>query len=155
MFLTPKYVSLHELAKVSKINIANFGGYYENPEYRHLIGSELIKMGDSVFVYKTFPGFMKNHRDKILKYEDQLTDYTNKVPLPYLRNEYHFSEKYALAHGLGKVVDIYGKKFFEFDYDFARKHRNSAWHAATKADIEEFNDCDNIQVGIKYWILFY
>ena len=157
MFLTSKYFATFEYAKKAHINVSNFSNFYEDKKYRHLVGSELIKMGECFFIFKTFPGLTKIHAKRLVELE--LTDYSNKLPLTFLKSEYRFDPKFCEKAGYGKVIDVCGKKFFEFSPEFVKKYKNSTWYTMSKSELNEYlqedRDAEYLQVSSKFYIIAY
>lgn len=155
MFLTKDYILTAEIAKKLNITINNFSPWLKwRPD---LIGTDLIKMGDCTFFKSSIPLLYKSHR-AILP-ELNLTDFTNKVPLTYLKYEYKFNPKFCETQGLGQVVKVVNKKFFEFNWDFAYKNRRKTWYLMSLKEYEDFVKTDgellNFQVSRDYLVTLY
>lgn len=152
MFLTKDYALSAEFAQKMGITINNFSKWYNsNPD---LEGTDLIKMGECLFFKKNTKLLWKSHANALKTLE--LTDFTNKVPVTYLRSEYKFDPKYAESRGLGKVIDVANKKFFEFNYDFAYKNRRKTWYPMPKEEYtDEYADCLALDVAKKHLIILY
>lgn len=153
MFLNKNYIFIAELAKKLGITINNFSCWYSrNPE---LIGTDIIKLGDCSFVRKDSAILGEFYEAKIKELE--LTDISNKVPLSYLKAEFKFNPKHPPVVTLGEVVDIAGKKFFAFDYDFAYKHRRKTWYPMTKSEFAcgKYSDCLTLDVARNHLIVMY
>ena len=153
MFLTKNYIFIGELAKKLGITINNFSCWYSrNPE---LAGTDMFRLGDCLFVRKDSAILGDFYEAKIRELD--LTDISNKVPLSYLKAEYHFNPKHPPVVALGEVVEIAGKKFFEFDYDFAFKHRRKTWYPMTKSEYSSgrYSDCLTLDVARNHLIVLY
>ena len=155
MFLTKDYILTYEFAKKLNITINNFSPWLKwRPD---LVGTDLIKLGECVFFKKSIPLLGRSFRLKLPELE--LTDFTNKIPITYLKSEYKFNPKFCESHGLGKVIDVCGKKFFEFDWDFAYKNRRKIWYLMSLKEYEDYEKTEgplqHFQVSRDYLVTLY
>lgn len=153
MFLNKSYVLSAELAQKMNITINNFSKWYNsNPD---LIGTDLIKMGECLFFKKNTKLLWESHAKALETL--RLTDFSNKLPITWLKSEFKFNPQYAEKQGLGKVVDVAKKKFFEFDCDFAYKNRYKTWYPMTKEEFNcgEYDDLISMDVSKNNVIVLY
>lgn len=155
MFLTKDYILSAEFAKKLGITINNFSPWVKwRPD---LLGTDLLKLGECLFFKKNCPLLGRTYT--LAAQELELTDFTNKIPLTYLKAEYKFNPDYCEKSGLGKIIEIAGKKFFEFDYNFAYKNRRKTWYLM---ELDEYHNYQareggllHFQVSPKYLVTLY
>lgn len=153
MFLNKSYVLSAEFAQKLNITINNFSKWYNANS--DLIGTDLIKMGECLFFKRNTRLLWKAHAKALETLE--LTDFTNKLPITWLKREFKFDPGWASGNGLGNVINVAGKKFFEFDYDFAYKNRYKTWYPMPKEEftLQMYSDCLALDVARNHLIVMY
>lgn len=158
MFLDKNFVLTAEFAKVCDITINNFSKWYNS--YPDLVDyGYLYKFGDCTFFRKNIPILLTSWKEKLKIHEAELTDFSDKLPLNYLKTEFGFDEKFAKKTGLGTRVKIAGKNFIQFNPDFASSQKRKVWVRVTDEELKECEDegtpLDTFNVATKIKVCFY
>lgn len=166
-FVTKEYVSSAEVCDKLELHIATFSKWInEIDEVRDRF--QIVKMGNITFIRKDLPKF-RNYRERLEGIK--LTDYSDLVPLSYLKSEYNFDEDYLREHPeLGEFVTLTfstkqgkeadtDKTFFKFNSELRNKLRRAVWYTASKREIESdpetFGDIQKIQIAKDKFLTYY
>lgn len=153
MFLTNDYILTAEFSKKLNISINNFSNWYN--QYPDLVDTGyLVKLGDCTFFRKSIKLLFPRWK-KALK-ELEFTDFSNILPLQYLKTNYSFDEKFF---DKGERCVIAGKTMFRFDKEFADFHRNKVWYKMTNNELnetlKEVEDLEYFKVRPKIYVVYY
>lgn len=153
MFLSKDYILTAEFAKKLNISINNFSKWYNT--YPDLVDrGELVKLGDCTFFRKTIKLLYPSWK-KALN-EHTWTDFSNILPLQYLKTNFSLNEDFVT---FGKRVKIAGKTMFKFNEDFVNIHKNKVWYKMSLNELnealKETPDLEYFQTRSKTYVVYY
>ena len=147
MFLAPGYILANELVNKMGIHIANVSimrKEFEDADDLYTIR----KLNNCNFVNTSSPKLPQNIKDGISN--NTFTDYTNKLPCTFVRDEYPVTEREWMASGIviGKE-EIAGKNFYVFADDFVKKLTGKIGYVLSGDEYRSLLVENKIQGGIR------
>ena len=143
MFINSNFVYIDEAQQ--KLNVTKnwlIMAFKKNPDFED--AGLVIKIGNCRF----FDCVQNPFKHKITDF----TDFSRLLPLAYLKRNFGFDPNFCK---FGKVVEFFGKKWFEFDSEFYNAHKRDVWYHCKADKLDDFKDFKTIQVSKNDFIVIY
>lgn len=157
MFLTSDFVLTKEYAEHNGITINNFSHWAT--KYPDLVDrGQIVIYGKCTFFKKDIPILLPVDKQRV--HTTILTDFSDKLPLGWLRAEFKVDSKFMEKAGYGKEIKVGTKNFFQFNKKFVKKYKDLTWSAVPKEEYEslkesDYSDCEAFQCGKNMYVVCY
>lgn len=153
MFLTKDYIYQREFTVKRGVRINNLSNLFKaHPEA--FDNGDIVRQGQGVFFRKDSKILGPIYGDLAKKQE--YTTFSNKILCSHLKSEYKCKMRYLGP--FGKVIDVCGAKFFEFNEDFVKKY-DGVWYTVESEELTELlgdmPDLSYFQVNKNQYIVTY
>jgi len=138
MFLTSNFILSNELTSNMAIASSNISMMHKMLENKG-ITSDVIKLGNCLFIDKTSPNLPNNIRKGIYNYNYQ--DLTNVLPVSYMKKDFNISDadiKILISKGI--IIDSFllkGKKLVRFSDKFVNETKDCVFYMLSKTETLE------------------
>lgn len=160
-FFDSNYVNLSEVCDKLNIHIAIFSSWNNDELKDSPEEHKIIKRGASLFIHKDCPRF-KFYKKRLENIK--MTDYSDMLPLDYLKREFNFNENYI--SNLGEIIKMNFKKkqnksnavttkFLKFRPEIRERIKNKTWSEIRAQEATEFKDLDLFQVNKDSYLCCY